>query len=43
MWSQSIEILNPYEAVMASIQDEEKKPVKKTFWMRFSQIFKKGN
>ena len=43
MWSQSIEVLNPYEAIVASMRDVNPTPVKKTFWTRFSQIFKKGN
>lgn len=32
MWSQSIEVLNPYEALQAS--PKEAKPVRKTSWIQ---------
>lgn len=44
MWSESIEILDPYAAISAKVRSDniDNKRKKITFWQRISRFLKKG-
>ncbi len=42
MWSRTVEMLNPYAAILASAKDSCVIETRETLWQKLSKLFKKG-